>query len=72
MFRKAVQTPEMWALAYELPTGGYAFMVLSANCQIRLNDEPQFEHLASLLFAMQTIAPLEEWSEEIFDRLALN
>jgi hypothetical protein len=69
MYKKAVHIPDLWAFAYEVPMGGYALSLLSVGDVLRLDDEPQFACIQSLEAEMQEIAPLEEWSQELFENI---
>jgi hypothetical protein len=70
MYRKAVQTPLVWAFAYEVPMGGYALSVCYVGAVPMMDDEPQFVCVQALEDEMQRIAPLSEWSETLFERLS--
>ena len=66
MYKKAVQTQEVCAFAYEVPMGGYALCLRSTDNLPLLEDEPDFEKLEELECEMQKIADLTQWSEEAF------
>ena len=66
MYKKAVQTPEVCAFAYEVPMGGYALCLRNTSSLPILEDEPDFESLDELELEMQKIAALTHWSEEAF------
>jgi hypothetical protein len=70
MYRKAVQTPLVWAFAYEVPMGGYALSICYVGAVPILDDEPQFVCIQSLEAEIQALAPLSEWSETLFDHLS--
>jgi hypothetical protein len=69
MYKKAVQTQEFCAFAYEVPMGGYALCLRSLGSQPFLEDEPDFGCVEMLEAEMQAIAPLDEWSEILFVQL---
>jgi hypothetical protein len=69
MYKSAVQTPHLWAFAYEVPSGGYALALTFVGGRPILEDEAEFASLQSLQAEMQRIAPLNQWCEKLFDRL---
>jgi hypothetical protein len=69
MYKKAVETQEFCAFAYEVSMGGYALCLRALGSEPFLEVEPDFSNLQSLETEMQAIAPLSEWSERLFDRL---
>jgi hypothetical protein len=69
MYKSAVQTPHIWAFAYEVPSGGYALTLTFAGGQPIFEDEAEFACLQSLQAEMQRIAPLEHWCDKLFDAL---
>jgi hypothetical protein len=69
MYKKAVQTPHIWAIAYEVPAGGYALCLFHPDGQAVIEDEAEFDSLESLETEMLAIAPLEQWCEKIFAKI---
>jgi hypothetical protein len=69
MYKKAVQTQEFCAFAYEVSMGGYALCLRALDSGPFLEVEPDFSNLQSLEAEMKAIAPLEQWSESLFDQL---
>jgi hypothetical protein len=69
MYKKAVQTQGLWAVAYDVPMGGYALHVNYIGIKPVLEDEPEFACLEELETVMQEIAPLPQWNRHFFDSL---
>jgi hypothetical protein len=69
MYKKAVQTQGLWAIAYDVPMGGYALYINYAGIQPVLEDEPEFARLEELESVMREIAPLSQWTRNFFDNL---